>query len=203
MSFRIRLIKMPRSGLLQAGSGTGSWKLEAGSCRGRPSYCTVPADGHVTGPPGVRHPGCRRAVVVAIFLLLAQDNFTLKLRSAAAAGDRRAPNLHRGARRRRRDTRQRLRRADQRRSGVPRDARRDQRREAADQLRDLHLRHRRDRQSIHRGAGGGRAPRRARQHPRRCGRVQLHGRRARGAPDERGLPDRAVSARSAGTTSRK
>ena len=132
------------------------------------------------------------AVVVAIFLVLAQDNFTLKVRSAVGGRGCRPPNLHRGARRRRRDARQRLRRADQRRSGVSRDARGDPRREAADQLRDLHLRQRRDRQSIHRGAGGGRAPRRARQHRRRCGRVQHHGRRARGTPEGRGLPDREL-----------
>ena len=128
----------------------------------RPCYCTAQPNGYDTRPPRVRHPGRRRRCGCD-FLVLAQDNFTLKLRSASAAGDPGHAVLHRGARRRRPDPRQRLRRADQRRSGVSRDARGDPRRQAPHQLRDLHLRYRRDRQSVHRRARRGRATRRARQ----------------------------------------
>ena len=80
------------------------------------------------------------AAIVAILLMLAQDQVTLKMRSAAGAGEPRHPAYIAGLVGQRIDVRQRLRRPHQRRPDLPADARGDPGGEAAHQLRNLHLR---------------------------------------------------------------
>ena len=117
--------------------------------------------------------------------------------------DARFPGLPGGAGRRRSDARQPLRRPHQRRSDLPGDAEGDRRRAEADQLRDLHLRHRHRRRPVHRGAGARGAARRARPADGRRRRRELDGEGPPRSAEGGRLRRSCSSTRRAGTRSRK
>ena len=143
------------------------------------------------------------AAIVAILLMFAQDQVTLKVRSDARRQRAPASGIHRRTGRERLDLRERLRRPDQWRPDLPADARGHPAGEAAHQHRNLHLRVRDRCRPVHRGARGGRASRCPRQHGGRLGRRQRDEEGRCPATEERRMPHRAVQLADAGTRSKR